>query len=80
MWHIWAQSGWTALTWAAMHGKTDCARLLLDAGADTNATDEVRASAGCCVRGDAVVWGGETCFSKDSNFFGRFFIFENARL
>ena len=41
-----AQNGWTALIWTALNGKADCARLLLDAGADTNATNEARASAG----------------------------------
>ncbi len=36
------QRGRTALIWAATEGKADCVRLLLDAGADKEATDEVR--------------------------------------
>ena len=39
------QCGWTALFLAAFEGHADCARLLLDAGADMNAKDDVRASA-----------------------------------
>ena len=49
------QNGWTALMNAAEFGRTDCARLLIDAGADTEAKDEVRvwsaasaAGRGCC--------------------------------
>jgi hypothetical protein len=41
-----AQSGWTALIWAAEKGHADCARLLLDAGADKNAKTNVRACVG----------------------------------
>ena len=41
------QAGWTALLWAAENGRMDCARLLLDAGADKNAKSNVRASAVC---------------------------------
>ncbi len=41
-----AQSGKTLLVYAATNGHADCARLLLDAGADANAADNVRASAG----------------------------------
>ena len=45
--HIWAaQYGNTALILASQAGHADCARLLLDAGADKEATDVVRASAG----------------------------------
>jgi hypothetical protein len=33
------QYGWTALTWAAEFGRADCVRLLLNAGADPNATN-----------------------------------------
>jgi hypothetical protein len=44
-----AQHGWTALMWAAEDGHADCARLLLDAGADKDAKDVVRASV-ICVR------------------------------
>ena len=44
--HIWhtraAQRGWTALICAAMEGHADCARLLLDAGADKYARNKVR--------------------------------------
>ena len=36
------QRGRTALIWAATEGKADCVRLLLNAGADKEATDEVR--------------------------------------
>jgi hypothetical protein len=41
-----AQEGFTALIAAAREGHSDCVRVLLDAGADKNATDKVRASAG----------------------------------
>ncbi len=54
-----AQDGWTALIWAAEKGHADCARLLLDSGADKEAKDKVRAtSAG--VRGWRAfgVWWG----------------------
>jgi hypothetical protein len=37
-----AQLGFTALIFAARHGRADCARLLLDAGADKDATINVR--------------------------------------
>jgi ankyrin repeat protein len=37
-----AQEEMTALIWSASKGTTDCARLLLDAGADTQNADEVR--------------------------------------
>ncbi len=41
-WHISrAQGGYTALIYAAREGHVDCARLLLDAGADKNATNKV---------------------------------------
>jgi ankyrin repeat protein len=43
--HWRAQHGRTPLIWAAEKGHTDCARLLLDAGADTNAKGDVRARA-----------------------------------
>ncbi len=33
---------------AGYNGYADCARLLLDAGADKNAKANVRSSAGCC--------------------------------
>ncbi len=37
------QDGWTALISAAYKGHADCLRLLLDAGADMNAKNRVRA-------------------------------------
>ena len=37
-----SQSGWTALIRAAENGHADCARLLLDAGADAKVKDNVR--------------------------------------
>ena len=37
-----SQGHWTALICAAMNGRTDCARLLLQAGADKDATERVR--------------------------------------
>ena len=46
-----AQSGYTALIYAAHYGRADCARLLLDAGADKNAKANVRARAGRVWRG-----------------------------
>ena len=46
-----AQYGMTALIGAGWLGRADCARLLLDAGADKNAKDEVRAIAGVGVCG-----------------------------
>ncbi len=40
--YAWVQDGRTALMCASESGQTDCARLLLDAGADINAKDKVR--------------------------------------
>ena len=37
-----SQIGWTALFYAALNGRTDCVRLLIDAGADTEAKCNVR--------------------------------------
>ena len=37
-----AQSGWTALIFAAEKGHVDCARLLIDTGADKDARNNVR--------------------------------------
>jgi ankyrin repeat protein len=37
-----SQRGTTALFWAARQGHAECARLLLDAGADRTAVDDVR--------------------------------------
>jgi ankyrin repeat protein len=39
-----SQYGWTALIFAADGGHADCARLLIDAGADKEAKDSVRVS------------------------------------
>ena len=60
-----AQDGMTALIRAAGYGHADCMQLLLDAGADKNAQDKVRARAGVAfgARGSGwmlmwvVVWG-----------------------
>ena len=53
-----AQIGCTALIFAAENGHADCVRLLLDAGADTNAQNIVRLSVIIvCVRG-RVLWNG----------------------
>ena len=52
-----AQNGRTALIWAVQNGRTACARLLLDAGADMNVISEVRTSAGRW-RAGRVAWGG----------------------
>ena len=53
-----AQHGMTALIWACYKGHADCARLLLDAGADKNAKNEVRARADVrvCVVGKQVLF------------------------
>ena len=37
-----SQGGWTALFWAVMGGYAECARLLIDVGADQEAKDTVR--------------------------------------
>jgi ankyrin repeat protein len=42
-----AQYGTTALIWAAREGYADSVRLLIDAGADTEAKSQVRVS--CCL-------------------------------
>ena len=39
-----SQRGWTALIYATQSGRVDCVRLLLGAGADKDAKDEVRVS------------------------------------
>ena len=52
--HWRVQWGSTALIHAAHNGCADCARLLLDAGADKNATSDVRASRFAC---GLIVWG-----------------------
>ncbi len=45
------QNGWTALMNAAEFGRTECARLLIDAGADKEAKDEVRVWSAASVAG-----------------------------
>jgi ankyrin repeat protein len=40
-----AQDGWTPLHYASWSGHVDCARLLLERGADKNAKNEVRTHA-----------------------------------
>ena len=50
-----AQRGYTPLILATMDGRADCARLLLDAGADTEVKDQVRARAGVACGGIGVV-------------------------
>ncbi len=52
-----AQGGETPLMWAAEKGHADCARLLLDAGADTNITTSVRRTAPPAVIGHVLVLG-----------------------
>ncbi len=47
------QGGNTALIWAAGHGRADCVRLLIDAGADKEAKDYVRRRLLLC-------WAGTT--------------------
>ena len=37
-----SQGGWTALLNAALHGHADCLKLLIDAGANKDAKDNVR--------------------------------------
>ena len=37
-----SQDWWTALIWAAYNRQADCVRLLIDAGADKEATSNVR--------------------------------------
>ncbi len=43
MWATTGQDGWTALIYAAVNGHADCARLLLNAGADRRVQTMVRA-------------------------------------
>jgi hypothetical protein len=52
-----AQCGETALMCAAENGRTDCARLLLDAGADKEAKQIVRAIVCVGGAGALVCWG-----------------------
>ncbi len=49
------QNEFTVVINAVMYGRADCARLLLDAGADKEATDRVRA--GCGLRVGHLAWG-----------------------
>ncbi len=59
------QYGRTALICAAIYGRADCARLLLDAGADKNAQNKVRASVGCfACRALGVMVLGDWCAKK----------------
>jgi ankyrin repeat protein len=53
-----AQDGWTALILAAREGHADCARLLIDAGAYMNATDEVRAVSAAPSAVVLALWNG----------------------
>ena len=54
-----SQNGWAALIWAARWGHSDCTRLLLNAGTDTNVANNVRARACACVGvGDDGMRGG----------------------
>jgi ankyrin repeat protein len=55
-----AQNGSTALMFAAEKGHVDCVRLLLDAGADKEAKNEVRASAGVVC--GALLWSWKPIF------------------
>ncbi len=60
--HIWRRAqlgGRTALMCAAENGHADCVRLMLDAGADKNAVDEVRASAACLACGPCCAGDGD---------------------
>jgi hypothetical protein len=57
--HSRVQFGMTALMPAASNGHADCARLLLDAGADKEAKDKVRDSADSvrvCLRAHVLCW------------------------
>ncbi len=45
-----SQDGWTALMWAAEKGASGCVRLFIDAGADKEATDNVRYIGCVCLR------------------------------
>ena len=72
-----AQGGRTALIGTAASGHADCARLLLDAGADTNAKNPVRASAGWVALGGVVemdwcVRRHAVCISVFRSYFRRF--------
>ncbi len=51
----------TALICAAMKGHAECARLLLDAGADTEVKNKVRARAAGGVRSEADADDGMSC-------------------
>ncbi len=50
------QSGLTALIVAARNGHVECARLLLDAGADKEAADNVRRVCLSRLRSDVGIW------------------------
>ncbi len=60
-----AQDELTPLMMAARFGHADCARLLLDAGADKNATDKVRRVrcwGALLIRCWRFLWGETRCF------------------
>ncbi len=59
------QAGRTALIYAAERGCTECARLLIDVGADKNATTEVRVD-GAVVSKDTVLGFWYGCVLDDS--------------
>jgi hypothetical protein len=46
---LYAQAGSTALIWSATYGHAECARLLMDAGANKEAKDNVRLRSCMCV-------------------------------
>ena len=65
-----AQDGDTALNEAARNGHADCARLLLNAGADKEAKNNVRSSTGAGVCRDEGVGSGEWANAVDGMWCG----------
>jgi ankyrin repeat protein len=61
-----AQYGYTALIRAAWAGRANCVRLLLDAGADKEAKNEVR-SVRPCLQRVACFGGGKWLIGVDGN-------------